>query len=362
MKKQLLILFLFFQSMVYIYAQDPYYSQLFTNRLYLNPALAGANKGLRIATIHRQLWPNVPGPLHTTGFALDLTDPGIGGAIGITAMNDNRGEGFLNTNQFGLIYAYRNLLGRRGNTEFSLASGVSMVNKSIDWTKLEFSDEFDPVLGKKYQSSAQQPANTSIFYSDFDFGFSLNHRISKYGRDSYIGWGGAMHHITRPDESFIGVHRRIPIKTSLYVGAMIPVKNFRSKTPTFFFPHATYIQQGQKSFNQVNFQAFQAGCFLYKDWYFVGIDYRNSPYTAGRNTDALIVNMGIHSGIGMAGSYQITYSLDVNLNGLGAQTWGSHEISLIFTFDEYRLGGANGGRKKPLNCFDFPHRGVFRMF
>ncbi len=359
--KKLILYLLIYSCVEILHAQDPFYSQLFSNRIYLNPALVGANKGMRLATIHRQLWPNVPGPLNTTGIGVDISAPAISGGLGLIAMSDNRGEGFLNTSQLGIIYSYRNLMGRRGNTEFSLATGINMVNKSIDWSKLEFSDEFDPVLGKVYKSAAQQPANTSIFYSDFDFGFSFNHRIRRFIRESYIGWGGAFHHLTRPDESFIGVHRRVPLKSSLYIGAMIPIKNFRSKTPTQFFPHIYYTQQGQKAFDEVVFQAFQAGCFLYKDWYFVGIDYRNSPYTTFRNTDALIINMGIHSGIGNAGSYQITYSLDVNLGGIRTQTWGSHEISLIFTYDEFKFG-RNRGSRKPLNCFDFPQRGVFRMF
>lgn len=345
-----------------LWAQDPYYSQIFSNRTYLNPALTGANKGLRIAMIHRQLWPNVPGPFHTTGFAADVTEPAIAGALGIFAMTDNRGEGFLTTNQAGITYAYRNLMGRHGHTEFSLATSVSMVSKSIDWSKLEFSDEFDPVLGKVYKSSAQQPANTSIIYPDFDAGVSFNHKIGRFSREAYIGWGAAVHHMTRPDESFIGVNRRLPLKKTIYFGAMIPSGNWRSKTPTLYFPHVVYMEQGQKAFSQVNYQTLQAGCLLYKDWYFVGLDYRNSPYTTGRNTDAAILSLGMHNALGMSGSYQITYSFDFSLNGLRGQTWGSHELSLIITFDEFRLGGNSGGRKKALNCFDFPHRGVFRMF
>ena len=360
-------LFILFGSIgFHAHAQDPEYSQLFSNRLHINPAFAGANKGLRMSLIHRQIWPNVPGPFNTSGFGLDINAPVLNGAIALTAMKDERGEGFIKTTKFGLTYAYRNLLGKRGNTEFSLATTINMVSKSIDWTRFEFSDQFDPYYGKIYQTSAAQPGNTVLFYPDFDFGFTMNHRLRLPNKEMYIGWGGATHHLFRPDESFLGIPHRLPRKVSGYLAAMIPLQHALSKVPTFLFPHIYYGKQGKQSdlSTDVKFQNFMAGCMFYKEWYFIGLDYRNSPYTPAQNTDAFILTLGADGGFGEGGSYQIAYSFDFNLNGLSNRTWGSHEISVVVALDNFRLANLRGGSgsRKKINCFDFPHRGVFRVF
>ncbi len=357
------IIFFIFLGFVFqnLRAQDPGFSQIFANRLYLNPAYAGANNGMRLAVNHRQLWPGVPGPFYTFGLGLDVRAPGVSGGIGLTLMNDVRGEGFLKTNKIGFVYSYRNLIGKydRSSTEFSFGVEPAVVNKNIDWSKFEFSDQFDPVFGKIFQSAATPPPSASITYMDIAAGFTFNHRIKTNAADYYFGWGGAMQHLTRPTETFVGTTRTVPIKYSFTGGGMLPVSDGRSPTPTFLFPHFRYERQG-------SFQAVNAGMYFYKYPAFVGINYDNSPkFQQGKNTNSLIVTLGLVGGWGEANSYQISYSYDLNATGLGGGTYGSHELALVFSFDSFKLANLGKGgeaKRKLLNCMDFPHKGVFRMF
>jgi len=46
-------------------AQDPNFTQFYSNRIYMNPAYAGADPGMRLNLNYRRLWASVPGQFQT---------------------------------------------------------------------------------------------------------------------------------------------------------------------------------------------------------------------------------------------------------------------------------------------------------
>ena len=50
------------------HAQDPIFTQFYSNPVYLNPAFSGTNKCPRFVMNYRNQWPSFPGAFVTTGF------------------------------------------------------------------------------------------------------------------------------------------------------------------------------------------------------------------------------------------------------------------------------------------------------
>jgi hypothetical protein len=68
-------------------AQDPNFSQFYSNRIYMNPAYAGADPGMRVNLNYRRLWASVPGQFQTFSATMDIADFNISGGIGLIALN-----------------------------------------------------------------------------------------------------------------------------------------------------------------------------------------------------------------------------------------------------------------------------------
>src|SRR5262245_23261385 len=90
-------------------AQDPNFSQFFASPLTLNPALTGKFDGIfRVAGNYRNQWPSINNAFVTktasadfhllNGYLPDIDRWGVGALF----MNDQNGNGALNTNQFSL--------------------------------------------------------------------------------------------------------------------------------------------------------------------------------------------------------------------------------------------------------------------
>jgi type IX secretion system PorP/SprF family membrane protein len=84
-------------------AQDPTFTQFYSNPLYLNPALAGSNNCGRIASNYRNEWPQLTGNYITYSASYDQYFKNISGGFGILATHDQQGQGTIKTTMLGLI-------------------------------------------------------------------------------------------------------------------------------------------------------------------------------------------------------------------------------------------------------------------
>ena len=83
MKQRILyaVLFLLIIASNAVLAQDPTFSQYYSNKLYYNPAFAGADPGLRVNFNYRNLWTSLNSNFGTYNFNMDISDYNLGGGI-----------------------------------------------------------------------------------------------------------------------------------------------------------------------------------------------------------------------------------------------------------------------------------------
>jgi hypothetical protein len=70
-------------------AQDPEFTQFYSNPVYLNPAFAGAARCPRFVMNYRNQWPAMSGNYVTSAAAYDQHIPSISGGLGFIVMNDH---------------------------------------------------------------------------------------------------------------------------------------------------------------------------------------------------------------------------------------------------------------------------------
>ncbi|MFN8713297.1 MAG: type IX secretion system membrane protein PorP/SprF [Bacteroidota bacterium] len=280
-------------------AQDPQFTQFYANPLYLNPAFAGTARCPRICINYRNQWPAISGTFVTYSASYDQHIDGIAGGIGLLVTNDRAGKGTLNTTNVSGIYSYQLNLTR----EFSMKFGIqaTYAQKSVDWSKLTFGDMIDPRTGFVY-STNEIPNATTRSNVDISAG------MLGYSRRYFFGF--SVHHITEPDEGFLGTSK-LPMKYTGHAGALIPLGGRYSESS--ISPNILY--QRQQDFQQLNLGVyFTKGALVGGLWY--------------RNQDSFIILLGFQQDL-----FKFGYSYDVTVSRLTNATAGSHEISFQMQFE-----------------------------
>jgi type IX secretion system PorP/SprF family membrane protein len=325
---------------VKLFAQDPSFSQFYFNQLYFNPAFSGLSGGLNVNLAHRMLWPNLPGQYNTSKFSADMDISGITGmgGIGVLASSDVEGDGSLKTFNVGIPISIRpiNFVSNidKNYRYINLQTGflVSMMYKSINSDKYVFSDQFDPVDGIVHPSSFTAPEESKMIFPDIAFGMVVDYQNAPQGKGHTNNWnvriGAAVHHLTQPNYSFLGLESKLPMKIVGHINFNFPImkdENFII-APAFVYE----MQSGMKTYF--------AGTNIFWKSIFVGGWLRR--YT---NNNALSIIAGLE--LGQKNKYYISYSYDMTMSEFSSASQGSHEINLSYTVDDYLFKGEN--RKKP---------------
>ncbi|MFM8597317.1 MAG: type IX secretion system membrane protein PorP/SprF [Flavobacteriales bacterium] len=281
-------------------AQDPTFTQFYANPTYLNPALAGSSGCPRVSLNYRNEWPQLTGNYVTYAAAYDTYAKNISGGFGLLAMHDMQGQGTIQTSMIGGIYSY-NL---KVNRKFSLMFGAraAYFQKFLDWDKLTFGDMIDPRRGFIYQTGDVPRGNGRRGFFDVSAGF--------VGFTKNFYFGGAVHHLNRPDESMILGQSKLPMRFTGHMGANIKIgQRGRYSSSTYISPNIIY--QYQNGFQELNI-----GAYLKYENFTLGAWYRNR--------DAFVMTVGINTD-----KFKIGYSYDLTVSQLGNGTsGGSHEVSM----------------------------------
>ena len=228
-----------------LFAQDPTFTQFYSNPVYLNPALAGSSGCPRVALNYRNEWPQLTGNYVTYAAAYDSYFKNISGGVGLIAMHDQQGQGTIQTSMIGASYS--NYL--KVNRKFRLMFGAQAAyyQKYLDWSQLTFGDMIDPRRGFIYQTGDVPRGNGRRGFFDVSAG------IVGFSKNFYFG--AAFHHLNRPDESMILGQSRLPIKFTGHIGANIKLgQRGRYSSTTFLSPNIIY--QNQNGFHQLNVGAY----------------------------------------------------------------------------------------------------------
>ncbi len=360
MKRLYSILLFFFLFTTAILAQDPAFSQLFNSRVYMNPAFVGIDQGHRVALTTRTLWRNLPTNFNTTTFSYDYKPckfPKIG--VGIIATQDTEGDGFMKSTEVGFVFAYhtpysfskRRKAQSAGSFSFSLQS--SLISRSIDWDKLIFGDQLDPVLGVVAPRTSQANINfENVDNADFATGFLWRQRIYLSKRmDMTFNLGVALHHIFKPQIGLF-VNGVLPQRYTVHSGLLIPVSK-----KSYIIPAFRYMVQ---DFAQTRHTSIDANIMYLNRKVFGGVSYRLNEFRDYLpNTDAVVFFAGYEFDISRQADLRLTYSFDSNFKGVSRGNFYSHEISLIFLYKpkcNTKIGLMNK------NICDYEGKGLPKIF
>ena len=211
---------------------------------------------------------------------------------------DEAGLATLNTTNVSAIYSYQLPVTR----EFSMKFGfqATYMQKSIDWSKLNFGDMIDPRRGFVWNTNETPGLNQK---SNLDVSAGI------LGYSKRYFFGAAVNHITEPDEALIGGPSKLPMKITAHAGAMVPLEKGNE---SYISPNILF--QKQQDFQQLNL-----GLYVVRGPIVGGLWYRNQ--------DAFILLIGFQKD-----QFKMGYSYDVTVSRLGNATAGSHEISFQLQF------------------------------
>ncbi|MCE3278098.1 MAG: hypothetical protein K0S44_289 [Bacteroidetes bacterium] len=362
MKRIALFTFLLIQLVTK--AQDPVSSQFYFNQLYLNPAFAGINHSARFGGTYRNQWTAIPSKFVTYNCWADIYTPSMfQGGLGIMAMQDISGEGFLKTTSVGIIQSYEFIL---PNKIARLRTGynVTITNKKIDWSKLVFSDQLDGIHGNVNTSSVSAGNPDGKTFADIDAGLILEFR--KIQKEKFIvtqSAGYAANHLTQPNESLLGTEYNIlPMKHTMHYTLMIELRD--DKSPWFVSPNIIYERQGttpEKGVFPYNkksqFSTLNLGIYLMHKPLVTGFFYRKRSIAKTKDRDSFICFLGVYLETSKTSIVKIGYSYDFTINNLASNTSGSHEISLSMEFKDFKLISKKAQmrkrNKRVMDCTDF---------
>jgi type IX secretion system PorP/SprF family membrane protein len=311
-------------------AQDPQFSQYYANSIYTNPAFTGATGRMRIALAARNQYTALQRNYRTGSASIDADLSSLNGGVGLLAMTDVAGDGFLTTTAFSGIYAYHSPLTRKISIRAALQAGI--IQKNYDYTQFRFGDQIDDRLGfvlptaeTKIQDQIMIPnfSTGAIIYSDRIFA------------------GAAVHNIIEPNQSFFfpnssDAEFRLPRRYTAHIGTIIYLTHQRNEDERVYIsPNVLYMQQ--RNFNQLNL-----GFFVKKEIFSGGVWLRQTS----NNSDAVIGLVGLRFN-----RFRVGYSYDVVVSRARTATTGTHELTLVL---ELKIPKKTGAKKqsKTLKCPD----------
>lgn len=162
-KKSLLVpLLLLFTVVGGLYAQqDAQYTQYMFNTMSVNPAYAGSRGQLSIAALYRAQWVGLDGSPETQ--TLNLHSPIRNSRLGygISAVNDNIGDGVVQETYFDAIVSYTIDVSLEGKLSFGLKAGGNLLN--LDFAGLNNFDD-EPVTGTDIQNKFSPNFGLGVYY------------------------------------------------------------------------------------------------------------------------------------------------------------------------------------------------------
>lgn len=213
-------------------AQDPRFSQYFASPWNLNPAMTGVFNGRwRVTANYRDQWSSflAPVPFRTYSAAADVR-LGVSRndylALGLGLMHDEAGTARYQQNKGQLGGAFiKQLSGGPRQADHFLSAGaqVGFGQNSIDWSKLWFSRQFDPLTETPDLNAGNGEPNAGAgtdLYLDFNAGLLW---YVLFGDQGFWYAGGALHHINQPVISLVeNNEEQLYSRWSAHTGGLFP--------------------------------------------------------------------------------------------------------------------------------------------
>jgi type IX secretion system PorP/SprF family membrane protein len=315
--KNILSLVLLSLSLI-AHTQDIHFSQFYAAPVSLNPAMTGLMNGnYRATAIYRDQWRSVSTPYVTIGGAFDINlfkgtwkNDYIG--LGLNFTDDFAGSSSFTSMQMMFSLAYHK--GLMEGHQLSLGFQAGMAQKSINLAGLTFPNQING-SGTAYDPGLpnNEMIGNKLSYMDFEAGFMYIGRINDL---LTIFQGGALHHITTPQETFMNSNNKLPMRITAHGGAKVLMGNNLTLAP-----HYIFLMQS----NAIELNLGTALEFHLPDN--ASSDKFASLGTYFRWRDAIV----IVAGFGYL-NYRMGVSYDVNISSLNVASnyMGGFEVSLAY--------------------------------
>jgi len=333
MSKISYILVLSLIALVPCFGQDVTFSQFFAAPIQLNPALAGVTGAPRININYRNQWPNWPNAYRTYAVSYEQPLDFVNSSLGVRALTDDAGDGIYRTNSVSAVYGYHLRFRDNMSVRFGIEAGI--LQTRLDWDKLLFGDQLDPLLGGDASQFTEENRPDNLQRTDLDFSAGL-----VVSGETFYG-GVVLHHLNRPDESVLEINDNLrtgrPLRLTVHGGAQINFEGGNNRYgESFISPSILYARQA-------DFSQLTVGMYSGYRSVFGGLWYRHS----GNNADAAIALVGFHYQ-----TLRIGYSYDLTISGLSVgTTGGTHELSLSISFADSDARQRRRSRTRYNDCF-----------
>ena len=326
MKKYLILGLLVVSAAKFALAQDPHFSQIQYNPLYLNPALAGVTeygKANRLAGLYRDQWRTLPVPYSTTTASYDRVlkkfPKGwlLGG--GVSFLYDKAGDGNLSifnpnlTMNFGKYFNSDKQLLTLGIT-----AGITV--KSLDALGLQFDNQYNGSSFDPNLPNGETFSNNNVSYPNFTLGLNFRTKIKE---KSTLDIGGSTSNLHQPNQNFLFfTSSKLPARHSAYAKAKVAIKDNWNVQPGVFF-------QNQKKANQVLVNEIAEVRYSEKKDFGVGF---GAGYRAIGNDAAIAYLSFLYKTLRIGAAY------DFNVSGIrkATKSQGAFELALNYEFGEVK--------------------------
>lgn len=318
------VLMLFFEGSVT--AQDPQFSQFYAAPLYLNPAFTGSTGQARAGINYRNQWPAIDANFTTFSAYFDYFIEDKNSGVGMIFTQDTEGLAGLHSYSLGVQYSYELFITK--NLGFRPGAQVALFNRDINFNKLTFGDQFNPVTGDFLdQPSAEQfNTNFSKTFVDLSLGGVFFTKVA------YLGI--AAFHLTQPNQSIIDEDSPLPIKLSVHGGFKFYMKPGAVGSGIYTREAERSIGPAFQYRHQGDFDQMDLGLYYTAEPLVLGLWYRGVPFKNVNgfvNNESLVFLLGF-TRIGAKEALNIGYSFDYTISELTAGSGGAHEFSLVYTW------------------------------
>lgn len=280
--------------------QVPIFTNYTNSYAYANAGFAGMSEGINLLGLYRQQWAGfvdmdgnevAPQTFLLTG---DMPFRALHGGVAFSVMQDKLG--FENNVNVGLGYSFHLDLG--GST---LGIGVAgtLLNRSLDFSKLKPNSDLDPLLQGLGEESAML----------FDFNVGLFWQIPE---SFYIGVSvvNVLESMSQALNDNAETSASFTTDRTFYVLAGYPFQ-FED------LPYFTFVPSVSVMSDLASTQLNASAKVVFKNAFSLGVNYRPQE------------SVGLMAGLTIK-DFTVAYSYDINTMGLGVP--GSHEIGLSYCF------------------------------
>jgi len=328
MKLRLILLLILTTISLSGYGQDYHFSQFYASPLSLNPALTGSfAEHYRVSSIYRSQLSGINSRFETTALGAEmnfrtghLKRDQIG--VGLYVYRDNLGDNIFMAQSIAISGAYHRSLDVFKRHRISIGGQVGFVQKSIDPSRLTFSDQYEEYEIVPGLSSMDGAINNQVTYFNINLGGFYSFKITPRLDAST---GISVFQVNNPKESYFttSTGNKLDSRYTTYLGL-----NYRIKRNISLSPKILYM-------NQERSQNINLG--------------GNIGYDLGKKLESTLFIGGwfrmADAAIGMAGvkwkTYILRFSYDATVSGLkeiknasnikANPKAGAFEISFVMT-------------------------------